>query len=308
MKTLKIGLLVLVIAIIGIWIYMEWERSLTEPPNPELPKNQFSERIRHEIDSLGKLPDSRFCKDFYMEVDYHIKSNYEEKRLGESQLDNDNERDVLTHNLYTSYAEKFHKQAFYVFNRPDWDLKDLEFIRKENQTLRVSKLLERNSSVDQKLKDIDQIFNKYDEITSFISSCRNFPIPELDLSGEFPVPDIRSRISNAATYRSSNMGNPFVNKCTRLHTGLKEVPNYLFKTHVAYLDKTIDRYSKLYPTYNSQSVYADALYKPVESKIKGLDNEIYSASNFDSIYKRLKKEWEADAVSAYRYFSKKHLN
>jgi hypothetical protein len=300
MKAVKISLAVIVVAVIGFFVI----RSLvtTGKVKPiDLPKNQFTERIEQEIDSLGKLPDHQFCKDFYKEVGYHIADYYKQGRLGKNQSENDQWKENLTKNLFSAYADKFIKQSFYVFRDSEWDINALNFIRSEYQTLRKSPLLEHGSVVAQEFDKFQAVFEKYDEITGFISSCKWFSYSSSSLSDRFPIADVASRISRAATYRNNRLENEYVNNCTRLHDGLKEVPQALFRAHVRYLDNKIYQWSGLYPKYNSQSDYANNLYKPLKSEIDALDNDIYRVANFNSEYNRLSNKWSADNTKAYNY-------
>jgi hypothetical protein len=307
MKILKISLVVIVIAAIGfsVWRWIIFTPEIEEPPKAV---NEFTKRIEKEIDSLKTLSDSKFCDAFYKEVTYHIDSYYEEGRLGETPADssgNKQNKEYFTKNLYSAYVDKFISQAFYVLDRSEWKIDNLNFIRSEYQTLRKSKLLEKGSPVDKKFTEIQTIFNKYDEITGYISACKNFSHPVSGLDNHFPISDIQNKISQAVTYLNNNLGNAYVNHCTRLHDGLKEIPQILFRAHVKYLDSKIDRYSNRYSKCTSQSDYANTLYKPLKSEIDALDNDIYNVADFDNEYTRLSNKWKADSQEAYKYFSNK---
>jgi hypothetical protein len=307
MKAVKISLSVIVVAVIGFFLW-KWIVGINPPPPPPLPENQFTKRIEQEIDSLGKLPDNKFCKKFYSEVAYHIEEWYKPLpptypfgRFGNTQSENDQWKENLSKNLYSAYADKFIKQAFYVFRDSRWDINDLTFIRSEYPTLRKSALLERGSVVDMEFAKIQTVFAKYDEIVDFILSCKRFSYSGSSLSDRFPVADVASKISRAATYRNNRLENEYVNNCTHLHDGLKEVPQALFRVHIRYLDNKINQWSELYPNYNSQNDYANNLYKPLKNEIDTLDNDIYNVANFDSEYNRLSKKWSDDNTKAYNY-------
>jgi hypothetical protein len=300
MKAIKISLAVIVVAVIGFFVI----RSLVtteQVAKVALPDNQFTKRIEQEIDSLGKLPDHQFCKEFYSEVGYHIADYYKQGRLGKNQSENDQWRENLSKNLYSAYAGKFIKQAFYVFRGSEWDINALNFIRSEYQTLRRSAWLEQGSSVDKEFDKFQAVFEKYDEITGFISSCKWFSYSSSSLSDHFPIADVASRILRAATYRNNRLENGYLNNCTRLHDGLKEVPQALFRAHVKYLDHKINQWSGLYSNFKSQPDYVNNLYKPLKGEIDALDNDIYRVANFDSEYNRLSNKWSADNTKAYNY-------
>jgi len=95
--------------------------------------------------------------------------------------------------------------------------------------------------------------------------------------------------------------NELVNNCTKLHNGLKEIPQYLFSAQVDYLEHKINNWSGLYSNYNSQSDYSNNLYKPLKAEIEALDNDIYNVSNFDSEYNRLLQKWSDDNTKAYKH-------
>jgi hypothetical protein len=307
MKALKISLAVIVLAAIAVgickWIYppTDGEGGLTPPP-PSV-ENQFTKRIEQEIASIGQLPDNKFCKDFYNEITYYINDYHKQNRLGPNRLGNDQMKDELSIKLDSAYIPKFIRQTRYVFDGSEWKIEDLIFIRNECQSLRNSKWLETGSPKDKELAEIQTVFSKYDEIVGFISSCKRFSYSGTDLTDRFPVNNVKSNILRAETYRNNRLGNGHLNHCTRLHDGLKEIPQALFRAHVRYLDRKIDYWSGLYPNYNSHSDYTNILYKPLRSEIDALDNNIYPVSNFNSERKRLFDKWSADNIEAYNYFS-----
>lgn len=303
MKAIKIGLALAVVGMIAYFIIQSLI-GVPEPPVVPLAHNQFTKRIEQETDSLGRLPDSRFCRQFYDEIRYHIDNYHSQRRLGGNQLENDQWRANLHKNLYSAYAGKFIDQAFFVFRGQGWGQEDLVFIRSECRALKYSPMLKGHSPVDNKLSEIQEILRKHDEIASFISSCETYTAFGSSLSDRFPIAESQDIISRAAEYRRSSLGNVLVNNCTRLHNGLKAVPQFLFQAHVSYLDGKIDRWSGLYANYNSQLAYSDNLYGPLEAEIKSLDNDVYELPNFEREYNRLTAKWETDAEKAYAHFNR----
>ncbi len=307
MKALKISLAVIVVSAIAFFII----RSLVTINKPiviSLPKNPFTVLIDKEIESLIKLPDSKFCKDAFDNVKYLIDENYKPNppkypfgRLGNSQLENNQSKENFTRNLYSAYAAKFINQSFYVFKGKEWKIEDLRFINSEFQTLRKYILLEKDSPVDKKFKEIQTIFSKYDEIAGFISNSNSFSYLDTRLSDRFPISDVQEKLAQAVTYQNNRLGNDYVNNCIRLHNGLKEIPQTLFRAHINYLDNKISQWSGMYSNFSSQKDYVDNLYKPLKSEIDALDNTVYNVVNFDSEYKRLTDRWSADNTKAYNY-------
>lgn len=300
MKALKISLAVIVVAAIGTGVFLGIQY-IIDPPPPPPAKNQFIAKIEQEIEQLKQKPDNKFCKDYYNEVAFHINDYYKQNRFGNNQSENDQLKENLSKNLYAAYADKFIKQAFYVFRGSEWKVDDLKFIRSEYQTLRKSSLLEKGSTVDKEFTKIQTIFDKYDEIVALISSCKGFAFSGTALSNRFPIADVQSKIARAADYRKNNLENGYVNNCIRLHDGLREIPQALFRAHVHYLDNKIDEWSEMYSNYNSHSDYVNNLNRPLKTEIDTLDNDIYNVSNFDSEYKRLSGKWSADNTKAYNY-------
>ena len=307
MKVIKISLVILAVAVSAFFIIRSLVR-IDEVEEVSSSENQFIKRIEQEIDSLGKLPESKFCKDKYNEVfslinDYYKPHSpqYPYGRLGKTQTENDQRKDNFMKELYAVYADKFIRQAFYIFRGSEWKIDDLKFIRSEYQTLRKSNFLEKDSPVDNKFAEIQAIFNKYDEIVGFISTCKGFTYSASGLSNRFPISDVQGKISQAATYRNNRLGNEYVNNCTRLHDELKEIPQILFRVHVRYLNNKITQWSGLYSNYNSQNDYNNNLGRPIQNEIEALDNKIYNVANFSSEFKRLSDRWSADKRAAYDY-------
>ncbi|MBK7181457.1 MAG: hypothetical protein IPH89_00190 [Bacteroidetes bacterium] len=302
MKTLKISLALIVVAAITFFVI----RSFVAPDKVEEIKssgNPFIDKIQQEIKTLQLKPENKFCKEYYTEVSYHIDDYHKNSRLGKSKLENDQWKENLSKQLYAAYTDKFIKQAYYIFNRSDWAINDLSFIRNEYRTLQSSPMLERNSPIDRRFNEIKSIINKHDEITVFIASCKGFSYSQKDLDMQFPIVDVSSKISKAISYRNNRLENSFVNNCTRLHSGLNEIPQALFRAHVKYLDNMINTWSNMFTNYNSQKAYVDGIYSPLENKIDELDNNIYKVSDFSSEYDRLKEKWQNDGTRAYNHFN-----
>jgi hypothetical protein len=299
----KVIILVAAVAVaVAIGVIM-WITSLDKAKETALPKNQFTAKIEQEIEQLTGKPDSKFCKEYYNEVAYHIDDFYKQNRFGNTQSENDQCKENLEKNLYSAYADKFIKQAFAVFRGSEWKPEDLKFIQAEKNELKKSKLLVAESPVDKEFMKIQTALNKYTEIVCFISSCIGFSYLGSDLSDRFPIADAQSKLQRAASLRQNRLENEYVNNCTRLHDELKEIPQSLFRAHVRYLDNKINKYSGtyMYPNYTSQKDYSNILYQPLKSEIEALDNDIYNVSNFNSEYKRLSNKWIADNKNAMEY-------
>ena len=307
MKALKISLVTVVVAAIAFFIIRSIIGDVDHTGGNGIdPVDQFSKRIEQEIDSLKKIPDNKFCKDFYQTVNYHIDDYYKKRRLGKDSLDNEQRRVNYTSNLYSAYAEKFISQAFYVFGRSEWRYEDLSFISTEYKTLQSSSFLEKDSPVDKKFTEIKTILSKYNEIAGFISSSEKFRFSGTRIDDRFPISEVRDKISQAASYRKTGLGNEYVNKCTRLHNSLDSIPKALFREHVRYLDNKINYWSNKYqsPRFNSHTDYVNNLNTPLKNEIETINN-IYNVDNFEFQRRRLTTKWSEDNEKAYNYWSRR---
>lgn len=307
MKTVKITLAVAVVAAItaaAIFGFM----SLSNSDEIQKPKNQFADTIELKIDSLKRMPESSFCKKIHDEIKYYIEDDYTNNRLGNTQSENDQRKKDLSSNLYVAYADKFIKQAFYVFKGSEWDVKKLNFIRTEYKTLqndgKQAGILEINSITNSKFEEIKNIFAKYDEITGFINSCKTFSFSNYDdLYTGFPISKVQNKISRSKDYLKNKLENDYVKNCKRLETSFKDVPQILFNAHVKYLDNKITFWSGKYlNSFFSQLDYNNRLFTPLLSEIDGLDNAIYNVGSLDAEYDRLRNKLYEDGNAAYLHF------
>ena len=274
MKAVKIILAVVVVAVLGFFV---WKWIIAPPPPPPTitpPTNQFVERIENEIDSLGKVPSASFCPEFHQKIQYDIAEFHFKGFLGDTTTsDNDQWEEILSKNLYSVYAPKFIEQAMFVFNGHEWKTDDLKFIRSESKKLQKSDYLMLDSPVKASFVEIENILTKYDEINSFIGICNRFGAASDELSIEFP--NASEKVEKANGYIKRNLDNKYVNNCTRLKDGLREIPRKLFDKHVAYLTKKISLYANQYRNYETQAEYSTIVYTPLRNQINGIDYTIY---------------------------------
>jgi hypothetical protein len=310
MKALKISLAIIVVAIIAFFVIQSLDICNDEViTNTQVPTNPFIERIDKKIISISTLPDSKLSKDEYKNVMYYINSlhkphppKYPYGRLGNTKKENDLQKENFIYKLYTAYSKKFISQAFYVFGHSEWNSNDLSFIRNEYQKLQNSSLLEKDSDVDKDFKKIKIIFDKYDEIVLFIKNCKNYSFKQYGLFDIFPISDVQDTISRADKFRRNDLGNEFVNHCTRLHNELKAIPQVLFREHIRYFDVKISRWSNKHRNFNSLDDYINNLWQPMQDEIGTLSNSLYNAPNFNNEKNKLLKKWENDRNRAHRIF------
>jgi hypothetical protein len=312
MKALKIALVVIVVAAICTGIYYGIQRIGKVNPVVIDGSEKFRKEIEKQIVELKVMPFNKDCKAFYKVVTFNINDFYKPSppqhpfgRFGKTQLENDQRKESFEKELFAAYADKFIKHAKAVFHGSEWNPNDLKFIQAEMNELKKSKLLEPGNPRNIEFNSFQNALDKYNEIVSFISSCKDFRYSNTELiaSASFPIADVQSKILRAASLRNNDLENNWVNNCTRLHDGLKEVPQALFDAHVLYLDELIDNWSGMYPNFNSQRDYSNNLYKLVKAKIDALDNDTYNVSNFKSEYIRLLQKWSDDNTKAFKHFN-----
>jgi len=306
----KITILVAAIAVAATVGIIMWITSLDKVKPIALPTNQFTAKIEQEIEQLKAKPDNKFCKDFYENITSEINIFYNQKKFGEKidiygkrsidSLANNQWNEDLEKSLYSAYAEKFIKQVRIIFRGSEWKPEDLNFIQAEKNELKKSNLLVAGSPVDKEFTTIQTALNKYNEIVSFISSCKSFGYSGTALSDRFPIENVRKKLNKVANLRNNRLGNEFVNNCTRLHDGLKEIPQILFNKHVWYLNNKIDYWSNMWCNYNSHRAYSLNLNMPLKNEIDDLGNStIYSGVNIDTQYNFLLQKWSRDNQNAY---------
>ena len=311
MKTIKIVVAILaIVVIIGSIIYMTGA-SNQNPQKPQLPVNQFTEKISSQIKAITDKSDDVFCKESYNEVKYLIDDYSNAQRLGENAADsigNDQNRRYYLKQLYSVYVDKFIAQAFHVFKGTTWAESKISFINNECKALKsegkANSYLEPNGEADKTLNEIMHIIIKYNEIMAFLNKCQGFHYHNTELSARFPVNTAHDLISQSKTYLN---GNGYVKNCTRLTSALKNVPQTVYKAHIYYLSRKIDHWSGMYEYYNTQIDYRNNLYDPLKTEVIAVRSAQYNVS-VDSDINRLVNKLNSDASQAYTYFSNKNNN
>lgn len=275
MKAIKIILAVVVVGVLGYFAWKWLIKPIDPPEQPTPPRNQFIERIEKEIDSLGKMSTNSFCPELNQKIQYDIKEFYTKGYLGETTSDNDQWNEILNKNLYSTYAQKFVKQAMTVFGGNEWEEDKLVFIRNEAKELQKSDYLKSNSPVKASFAEIETILAKYDEIEKFLNNYDKFNTPNNNVLDKFPSNKANEKIQKAKNYLKNNLDNSYVNNCTRLKDGLKEVPRKLFDKHEAYLKQKINSYASKYWDYETQAEYSTNVYTPLLNQINEIDYKVY---------------------------------
>ena len=301
MKYLKIFLAILAAIGIGLAVYFGYTKTTTVEDIGR-PENQFTRRVNQEIIDISNKPESRFCKDAYDIVKYHIDDYASLNRLGATPTDtlgNSQNQQFLFKTLYSTYAEKFIAQADHVFKGSAWSSGDLSFIKSETSRLRsVGKqhdCLEANGTVDKDLSRLTRTIDSYNSEIAFINECKSFAYSNVDLDKRFPIDRAASIINDSKSHLSS-LG--VVKNSDAVKTGLTGIPDKVLSVHVAYLTKKLNEYKDMYMYYNTLRAYETNFYDNLKSEISQLDNAMYSGLNASSQKSRLLNSLEADHRAA----------
>lgn len=302
MKIVKISLAIAVIGIISFFVI----QSLGGSPKIDKvapPGNPFTQKIEQEIKSLSNLPENKFCNVKYNEVKYYIDDYYKSQLLGKNKYENNQWKEILSKNLYSVYSSKFIKQSYYVFNKSEWNIQSIAFIRSECITLRKSEFLEKGSPIDNSYSKIQLILSKYDEINNFVASCKGFSYSDYSLNSTYPLLNIKQKIARVAVYKKNKLENDFVNNCVRIHNQLNEIQQSLFNSHYKYLLNKFRNWQELYSQYNSFNEYRSILFMPLKRELDLMDNAIYHASDFKNKHDNLEDILQTDSRNAYNHFN-----
>ena len=281
MRTIKIVLTIAVIATIGFFIV----RGIVniEPPDEVRPSTNcpFIERIEKKIDSLSHAPVSAFSTTLRDQITFDIAAFHRQGSLGESESSNNQWKEILSRNLFSTYASKFVEQAMHVFGGSEWRDADLRFIRSEVAYLKRSEFFDPTANF---FNGIDAILAKYDEISRFIATSNNFSFSNFELSARFPVSDVNQIISRSRTYLNnlnsgSDMAYRNVNNNIRLRNSLNAIPQNLFNRHIAYLRTKIQQHASSFRDFDSQPDYSNTVFTPLRTQIDALNNDVYRIDN-----------------------------
>lgn len=305
MKYLKIFLAILAAIGIGLAVYFGYTKTTTVEDIGR-PENQFTRRVNQEIIDISNKPESRFCKDAYDIVKYHIDDYASLNRLGATPTDtlgNSQNQQFLFKTLYSTYAEKFIAQADHVFKGSAWSSGDLSFIKSETSRLRSvgkqNNCLEANGTVDKDLSRLTRTIDSYYSEIAFINECKSFAYSNVDLDKRFPITRAETIINDSKNHLSS-LG--VVKNSDAIKTGLTGIPDKVLSVHVAYLTKKLNEYKEMYMYYNTLAAYRTNFYDNLKSEISQLDDSMYSGLNTTSQKTRLINSLEEDYKAARSYF------
>jgi len=298
MKSIKIIFAAVVISAIGFFAW-KWFVKIDDVVVFLDSENLFIKRIEGSIDSLLTIPANLFCQEFHKEIHGDITTFHHQGLLGKSPRDNDWKKEILSKRLDSAYASKFVEYAMNVFNGSEWDEKDITLIRSEIEPLQGSPCLEPGAS--DAFDSIRAILAKYDEITDFISSCKNFSYSCYDMNNYFP--NVSDKIEKSRNYLNNNLDNSYVNNCSHLDEELRNIPQILLNRHAGYLLAKIAQYAQKYKAYNDYGEWELNIYKPLMAQNDNFkNNNIYGIST-DGAYPKLKGTLNNNEREVRDYFN-----
>jgi hypothetical protein len=303
MRIIKICL---ALAVIGLISYLVFNSLSGSPEKEEVPPSNNTQiaEIDAKIKKLGNLSNDKFSKETHEEIKYLISEYHKNKLLGKDTYQNDQWKQLLSKDLYFIYTDKFISQAYFVLNGTEWKTDNLNFIRKETNSLRSSVFIEKNSSLDNSLVKIQQIQSKYDEINNFIKSSRGFYYSDYTLKSRFPFSDLKSEISKVEIYKSKQQGE-YLKNCKRLQNDLDDLKKKLINSYLIYLENKIGQWVGKYKQYdfNSFNEYQTIIYNPLRQELSDFEEKCRGNNfSFDSnSYSVLLSNLNKDRTEAYKF-------
>lgn len=315
MKAIKIILVIIVIGVIGFFVWswssegsgiQQSEETVVESTNPFIPK------IEREIDSLKRSSREEFSKSFFEDTQAELETFYNAGDLGKDSLQNMEEYKSLSKTLFAAYVPNFIDEAHHKLEQSTWDNKELKFIRNEIEEIRNNQFFHTaSSSYNSEFKEMENTISEYYKIASFIQQSKNFPT-NLDYSvdGRFPIDDVEEKIAQSKLHLYNSSNHIYINNVNWLKEGLKKIPNQMYQKNVDFLKTQMQKNTGEYEDsdLDSQAEYSRQVYQPLKWSLDEFDNDIYDMdyySVFRSDYRELKDMLDNDNEKAGKYFKEK---
>ena len=307
-RTLKFVLPIVVVLAILLFLLLGTgggdDITSNQPYQPSAQKTQHVVHIEEEINELEQSSVNEFSKDTYERILNRIENNYTNGELGADNPENEQWKEILTKHLYAVYTSKFVDRAFYLFSASEWRRDDLNFIRNETRAIKTSPLLEKGSPADEKFDEILNILNRYDLISNFIAECKNFSYTNYQITGIFPINEVKSKIQTSKEYLNQVRSNQYVNNCRQLNNDLRQVPRTLLNAHINYLRNKVNNSTERFRQYNRHEDYLRSIKTPLERELVDFlhqHEEIYNISDRQSI-NNIFRTLDNDNNAAWEYF------
>lgn len=293
MKAIKISLTILVVGLIGYFVYQSIENKggPSDRGDVALPENVYTQRINREIDSLKTFSDTIFAKHYYSDVLNRIDLFHKSEKLNKDNAEfNDKHKEQLSKSLLSAYIKQFNKYAIYQFNQDGWSSAELSLNRNEINAIKRSPILSEGNEVETELKTPIEVIEKYDEINSFISTTYSVSGNINDINNGISLNDVKSKVHKARQYLSNDLDNKYVNKNTDLKHRLNQVPNNILSAQLSFFNKKVDKHGPTYKDFPNSKAFTDKVYKPISKQL--YDTRNFSKDNLGLSKKNVVDKFE----------------
>lgn len=293
MKAIKISLTILVVGLIGFFVYqsMDNKGDASAIADSALPENVYTKKIKNEIDSLKTFLDTIFAKHYYSDVLDRIDLFHKSEKLNKDNAEfNDKHKEQLSKSLLSAYIKQFNKYAIYQFNQAGWSSTELSLIRDEIDEIKRSPILSEGNEVETALKTPIEVIEKYDEINSFISTTYSVSGNINDINNGISLDDVKSKVNKARQYLKDDLDNKYVNKNTELKHRLNQVPNNILSAQLSFFNKKVDKHGPTYKDFPNSKTFTDKVYKPISIQL--YDTRDFSKDNLKLSKKNVVDKFE----------------
>jgi hypothetical protein len=314
MKEVKIGLVVIVLGVIGffIWKWSVGDGSEIGDGSASVEQtNRFIKKIQEETDSLRTLSIQEFSRDTFKKIQGELDYFHKNGNLGDNAIQNDQEYKNLSKTLFAAYVPRLYDEACYKLRQSNWKSSDLNIIRGEINEIESNTFFDNASSFVSKFDSIQDIISKYYEIDAFIKECQNYPSNlEYSVDDRFPIDQVVERIDQSKVYLSSSPGFGYIDNVTSLRNALMKIPSQMYLKNFEFLKLQIQQNSGKYDksSLESQADYSKEVYQPLNNSLDEFDNELYGVDYnpvFSNDYTQLKGMLNDDNDKASAYYQKK---
>ena len=295
MKSIKIILTIIVLGVIGFFVFTWTIGSLENTAHTEVPTeatNQFVSKIEKDIESLRTASINSFSKNFYKDIQAELDGFHNDGYLEVDPIQNNILYKSLSKNLFSTYVPKFVNETYRKFEGSRWSNSDLSFIENEIIEIKQNRFFDaEKSSFIPKFNEIGSLISKYREIASFINSSKSYPTHlSYTVESKFPVDGAKKIVGKSLQYINVVSESRYIRNIKWLQESLEELPHEIYNKHLYFLEKQIKAYRRGYVALNSQAEFSRELYQPLLTGIREfVKYEIVSSSKYKSDYARLLK-------------------
>jgi len=285
MKRFKI---IFITSAISIMIYFSYVNFFTgaDLPDPTGPEHSKFDFLENEIELLKNSSENTFSVSLLNTIKFKIDIFYNNPKFSNNATVNNNWRNYFIKKLFIVYANKFLKQAEFIFNNSTWSTNDILTIRTELQRILSTHYFIQGTPIHNSLLKINNTLTKYDEINNFINSCLSYnPSLTLDpLVDPFPINEIKNKLLRVRSLQNNRLENKFVNNCERLHNQLNAIHNNYLLMHFNFLRTKFneDGNQQYIENETTQRSYNIKYLTPDQNALNEFNYELYQVNDYQS--------------------------